>query len=273
MHFITISQMLGTDGEKIARKAAGVLKYAFYGEQELFNAAEKLDVLADVKTLDEKAPSLLERLFSEMPKVRLDRLQSVIYDVAKKGDAVFFGRGSQLLLKSFGCAFHVLVVGSHERRIERVMKEMSLGREDAEKMISGSDKEKREFIQFAFGEDWLNFRLYDLILNTDKLSYDSAAKAIVDSAKSEEIQDCGMDSANTLGKLSLQRRIESAFLEAGVPSSHLFFVVEDTENVRLYGFASSKEEKGRVESVVKSVKGVREIQNEINISAQGFGGF
>jgi len=39
MHFVTISQMLGTDGEKIARKVAGDLKYAFYGEQGLFKAA------------------------------------------------------------------------------------------------------------------------------------------------------------------------------------------------------------------------------------------
>ena len=271
MHFITISQMLGTDGEKIARKAASDLKYVFYGEQELFHAAENLDVLADVKTLDEKAPSLMERLFSERPKVPLDRLQSVIYDTAKKGDAVFFERGSQLLLKSFSCAFHVLLVGSHEKRMERVMKEMGLGREDAEKMISRSDKGKKDFMQFAFGEDWLNFHLYDLILNTDKVSFDSAAKAIVDSAKSEEIKDCGMDSANTLGKLSLQRRIESAFLEAAIPS-HLFFAVEDTENVRLYGFASSQEEKGSVESVVRKVKGVRGIQNEINIYSHGWGG-
>jgi cytidylate kinase len=264
--------MLGTDGEKIARKAASDLKYAFYGEQELLKAAEELEVLADVKKLDEKAPSLLERLFSERPKVHLDRLQSVIYDVAKKGDAVFFGRGSQLLLNSFSCAFHVLVIGSHERRIERVVKEMSLSREDAEKMISRSDQEKREFIQFAFGKDWLNLHLYDLILNTDKLSLDSAARAIIDSAQSEEIKDCGKDSVDTLGKLSLQRRIESAFLEAGILSSHLFFTVEDAENVRLYGSASSMEEKGRIESVVKRVKGVREIQSEIIIFPQGMGG-
>jgi hypothetical protein len=79
MHLVTISQMIGTDGEKIARKVASDLKYAFYGEQELFKA---------VKELDEKATSLVERLFSERPKVHLDRLQSVIYDVAKKGDAV-----------------------------------------------------------------------------------------------------------------------------------------------------------------------------------------
>ena len=262
--------MLGTDGEKIARKAASDLKYVFYGEQELFNAAEELEVLADVKELDEKAPSLVERLFSERPKVHLDRLQSVIYDVAKKGDAVFFGRGSQLLLNSFSCAFHVLVIGSHEKRIERVMKEMSLSRAEAEKTIHRSDQEKKDFIQFAFKEDWLNFHLYDLILNTDKLSFDSAARAIIDSTG--EIKDCARDSVHTLARLSLQRRIESAFLEAGIPSSSLFFSVEDTDNVRLYGYTSSREEKGKVESVVRRVKGVREIQNEIDILTQGLGG-
>ena len=272
MHLITISQMLGTDGEKIARRVAGDLKYSFYGEQELFRAAEELEVLADVKKLDEKAPSLLERLFSEKPKVHLDRLESVIYDVAKKGDAVFFGRGSQFLLNSFDCAFHVLIVGSHEKRIERVMREMSLGREDAEKMIGRSDHEKREFIQFAFRKDWLNFHLYDLILNTDKLSLDSAARSIVDAAHSEEIKECGKDSVNTMAKLSLKHRIESAFLEAGIRSSHLFFEVEGPERVRLYGFAYSREEKGNFENVVKRVKGVRELQNEVNIFSQSMGG-
>jgi cytidylate kinase len=265
--------MMGTDGEKIARKVASDLNYSFYGEQEFFKAAEELDILADVKELDEKAPPLLERLFSEKPKVHLDRLQSVIYDVAKKGDAVFFGRGSQLLLNSFSCAFHVLVVGSQEKRIERVMKEMSLSREDAEKMISRSDQEKREFIHFAFDQDWLNFRLYDLVLNTDKLSLDSAAKAIIDSTKSEGIKECGEDSVHILGKLSLQRRIESALLEADITSSSLFFEVADTKNVRLFGVTSSKEEKGRIESVVKRVKGVKEIQNEISILRPGVGGY
>jgi hypothetical protein len=46
--------------------------------------------LRDVRQLDEKGPPLLERFFSEKPKVYLDRLQSVIFEVAKKGDAVFF---------------------------------------------------------------------------------------------------------------------------------------------------------------------------------------
>jgi cytidylate kinase len=263
--------MMGTQGEEIARRVAGDLQYVFYGEEELFKSAEELGVLADVKELDEKAPPFLERIFSERPKIHLDRLQSVIYDVAQKGDIVFFGRGSQLLLNSFSCAFHVLITGSHEKRVERVMKESGLGKEEAEKMIRLSDQEKGDFIRFAFNKDWLDFHLYDLVLNTDKLSVDSAVKTVIDSARSEEINDCGKEAINTLGKLSIQRRIESAFLEAGFRPPHVFFEVEDPENVRLYGFTTSGEEKRRIESVVRGIKGVKGIQNEINHLPQAWG--
>jgi hypothetical protein len=95
MYFITVSEMLGTKGEEIAQKVAKGMNYAYYGEAELLKFAEEMGFLTDVKKLDEKGPPLLERLFSEKPKVYLDRLQSVIFEVAKRGDALFFGKGSQ----------------------------------------------------------------------------------------------------------------------------------------------------------------------------------
>ena len=101
MYFITISEMIGTNGEKIARKVAEELKYTLYGAKEIFEAASAMGFLSDIKKLDEKAPALLERFFSEKPKIYLDRLQSVIYEVAKNGNAIFFGRGGQFLLQSF----------------------------------------------------------------------------------------------------------------------------------------------------------------------------
>ena len=142
MYFITISEMLGTNGDKIAKRVAKELKYGFYGEVELFAAADTMGFLIDVKKLDEKGPAFLEKFFSEKPKIYLDRLQSVIYELAKEGDAVFFGRGSQLMLHSFDCAFHVLVTGSGERRIQRIMEERHLEREVAEKIIARSDHDK-----------------------------------------------------------------------------------------------------------------------------------
>ena len=263
MYFITVSEMVGTSGEKIARQVAKKLGYAFYGEDELFKAADEMGFLNDVKQLDEKGPTVLEKFFSERPKIYLNRLQSVIYEVARKGDAVFFGRGSQLLLHSFDCAFHILVTGSVEKRIERVMEEKHMDREVAEKMVDRSDHDKRGFFRFAFDEDWLNPQLYDLLLNTDKLSIDSAVKMIVDAAKSDEIKTCGRDSIRLLGKLSLDRKVGSALLEAGVVNPHLFVTVEDSNSIRLFGMTSSPEEKEMVEKVVKGIKDVKKITNDL----------
>lgn len=265
MYFITVSEMLGTNGEKIARKVAGELKYSFYGEEELFAAAETMGFLSDLKKLDEKSPALLERFFSEKPKIYLDRLQSVVFEVAKKGNAVFFGRGSQLMLHSFDCAFHVLVTGSFEKRIQRLMEEKKMEREVAEKIITRSDHDKRGFLRFAFDEDWLNPQLYDLILNTDKLSIDSAVKMVNDAAKSDEIKTCGLESVKSLGKLSLHRKVEAAFLEAGITNANLFITVEDMNSVRLYGIVHSSEEKEEVEKVVKRIKEVAGIKNDLTV--------
>jgi len=272
MYFITISEMIGTNGEKIARKVAEELNYTFTGEEELLKAASETGFISDVMKLDEKAPALLERFFSERPKIYLERLQSVIYEVAQKGNTVFFGRGGQFLLQSFDCAFHILVTGSMGKRTERVMEEKQVGREVAEKIVSRSDHDKRAFIRFAYDEDWLNCRLYDLLLSTDKLSIDSAVKMIVDAAKSDEIKSCGIDSIQLLARLSLHRKVESVLLEAGVTSPHLFFAVAEMDSVRLYGIVNSSEEKEEIEQLVKKIKGVKNINNELIVFAGSMSG-
>jgi len=272
MYFITISEMAGTQGETIARQVAKELGYTFYGEEELFKAADRMGFLDDVKKLNEKGPSFLERFFSERPKVYLNRLQSVIFELAKKGDAVFFGRGSQLLLHSFDCAFHILLTGSKEKRVQRLMEEKRVSREVAEQMVRRSDHDKRDFVRYAFDEDWLNPQLYDLLVNVDKLSFDSAVKIVVDAAKSDGIRACGIDSVRLLGKLSLQRQVESALLEAGVLSSHLFVSIEDPITVRLYGTVISEEEKEAIEKVVKGIKDAKKILNDLVVFKGAMGG-
>ncbi len=272
MYFITISEMSGTRGKEIAARVAEKLSYTYFGEEELLKAATDMGFLPDVQKLDEKSPPLLEKFFTEKPKIYLDRLQAIIYEVAKKGDAVFFGRGSQLLLHSFDCAFHVLITGSLKKRVERIAEDMHVGKEMAEKIVHQSDRDKRGFFRFAFDEDWLNPQIYDLLLNTDKLSVDSAVKMIMDAAKSEEIKACGIDSVKSLGRLSLQRKVEAAFLEAGVMNSNLFITVEDIDSVRLYGLVNSAEEKEAIERIVKQVRGVKTVSNGLTLMKASMGG-
>lgn len=265
MYFVTISEMLGTDGDKIARAVAKKINYPYYAKEELYRAADEMGYLSDVTKLELKNPHLLEKYFSDKPKIYLDRFQSVIYEVAKKGNALFFGKGSQILLHSFNCALHVLITGSSEKRIERFMNAMRVEKSVAEKIVHTSDHDKAGFLKYAFNQDWLDPHLYDLTVNTDKLSVDSAVNLIADAAQSEEIKACSIDAVTTLGKLSLQRKIESALLEAGVMSMRTFFAVEDLGTVRFYGIVHSEEEKDAIERVLHSIKEIKKVKNDLTV--------
>jgi cytidylate kinase len=265
MYFVTVSEMLGSGGENVARKVAEKLKYPFFAKEELYKAADQMGYLADVSHLELKSPHLLEKYFSDKPKIYLERFQSVIYEVAKKGNALFFGKGSQLLLHNFDCALHVLVTGSMEKRIARLVRDMKIEPSVAEKIIHTSDHDKAGFLKYAFDADWLNPHLYDITINTDKLDIASAVGIVFSAAQSEDIRSCSTDAVVKLGTLSLQRRIESALLEAGILSLRMFFTVEDPETVRLYGIVHSEEEKEKVEKVIRGIKEIKNIKDNLTV--------
>jgi hypothetical protein len=189
----------------------------------------------------------MERFFSERRKIYFDRLHSVIYDEANKGDIVFLGKGSQMLLISFGCALDVMVTGSLGNRIQAVIKEGHIDEEVAKKIIEQSNHNRAGFLRFAFDKNWLDPTLYDVIINTDKLNVESAVRMVVDASKSDEIKTCGIESVNILGKLALERKVESVLLETGLMCPHVATSVESTDTVRVYGLAHSANEKERIE--------------------------
>jgi cytidylate kinase len=260
--------MHGTNGERIAKQVAGKLNYSFYGEEELLKVADQMGFLRDVEKLDGKRPSLFEMLFTQKPRVYLNHLQDVIFEAAKGGNAVFFNKGGLVLLDSFDSALHVLVTGSLERRIERITREQGVGKEIAEKKIRHSDRGKRAFFRFAFSEDWLNPNLYDLILNTDKLSIESAIELVVGLAESEEIKTRGANAVKILGESSLHRQAESALHEAGLTNPRLLMTVEDLDSIRLYGLVDSLEEKEMAAKAVLGIKDIKKITNDVIVSGE-----
>ena len=159
-----------------------------------------------------------------------------------------------------------------EKRVERVAGQNKIDKELAEKVIQRSDHDRKSFLRFAFDEDWLNPHLYDLILNMDKLSVDSAVRMVIDAARSDGIKACGIDSVKSLGMLALQRKVESVFLDKGLMSTHLFFNVDDPDTVRLYGFVNSAEEKEVIGSIVKKIGGVKKVTNDLGIMRGAMGG-
>src|SRR5512137_1983577 len=234
MYVITFTRKMGTNGSEIARRVANELQYSFYDTEAIENTAREMGFLKDVKKVDEKVPSLFQRLFSHRPEMYLDRLNSVIYELASRGNAVFLGRGSHILLKGFNCALHIRVTASLEKRVQNLV-ERGFLRDAAIKAIHKSDREREAFIKFAFGADWDNPDLYDMVLNMDNLSVALGADIVVHLARSEEIQARSLDAMESLEMIGLARRAEAALIEVGFPSGALSVVVLEPGKIRVTG--------------------------------------
>jgi cytidylate kinase len=263
MYFITFSRKMGANGSEIARRVAEQLEYHFYDTEAIENTAQEISFLKDVREVDEKAPSLFLRFFSQSPEVYLDRLHSVIYDLASRGNAVFLGRGSHMLLRSFKCALHIRVTGSLEKRIDNLVGR-GWAREVAIKATHQSDHERGAFIKFAFKVDWDNPELYDIVVNTDNLSVDMAVNTVLHIASSEEIKARSVDAMRSLEMMGLARRAEAALIEAGLEHGSSISVVEPGK-IELTGLVREESEKTETEKILRGVEGVRSIDNQIQV--------
>lgn len=262
MNFITFSRKMGASGSEVAQRVADQLGYKFHDTETIEKMAREMGFLKDVRGIDEKTPSFFMTFFSQKPEAQVDRLTSVIYELARQGSAVFLGRGSHILLRSFECALHVRVTASRGFRIENLVKRGIPTSNEAAKLIERSDHERSRFIKLFFGVDWDNPELYDLTLNMDRLTVDMAVDTIVKAAKSEEIRACSIDALKSLEMMSLVRRAEAALIEAGllrIPS----VIVTEPGRVQLIGIVSDEKSKAKAEEVLKGVPGLQSIDNKI----------
>lgn len=264
MYFITFTRKMGTNGSEIAKRVANQLEYNLYDTEAIENTAREMGYLKDVKEVDEKVPSLFQRLFSHRPEIHLDRLHSVIYELASRGNAVFLGRGSHILLRAFKCALHIRVTASLEKRIHNLV-ERGFNREAAIKAIHKSDHERGAFIKFAFGLDWDNPELYDIMLNMDNFSVDLATEAVLHIACTEEIKRRSIDVMKSLEMMGLAKRAEAALFEAGFSPTSLSVSVLEPGKIRLTGVVGDQSIKIKSEGILKGVKGVESIDNQIRV--------
>jgi cytidylate kinase len=271
MALVTISRNLASGGTEIAQLVAKGLAVDLYDDNRLRQEAAKLGVRSDeLAELDEKSPGFFEHLFTQKPQLYLDLMESVVYEVARKGQGVIMGHGAQLLLREFSCALHVLVHAPEGLRVQKAMDERGLSREGAEKLIRKSDHEQRGFLHSAFHMDWSDPKLYDLVVNTQKVQIETAANLIVQVAGTREVQACGVTALDAMERLALEKRIQAALLRNNYSLSRFYVEVPSKGVAYVAGFCYTVEDKDRLLELVKSVPGVAEFRADISVTPTGY---
>ena len=181
---IAISREAGAGAGWIARILASELEMDVIGSELIHQVAESAHMSDKViKSLDEKSISLLDSVISSFfatrhiwPSEYLRHLSMVIHTLAKHGNAILIGRGATFILRNE--AFRVRIFAPQEVRIANVMRDRRISHEDAQKYVVGYDADQIAFIRKYFNEDVTNPANYDLLINTQHLSVESAAASI-----------------------------------------------------------------------------------------------
>ncbi len=265
MCLITVSRQLGSLGTEIARGVAGELRYEYADKEMVGNRIAGYGIPPlELDRFDEKKPPFWDSLAIQRRNF-LYALQRAIYDLAERGNVVIVGRGGQVLLKNIPGTLHVRIFAPLAVRTERLMKSQGLDEKHAARIIRQSDHDSSGYIRTSFNADWDDPSLYDLIVNTEKISVDAGVKLIVESARSPAIQSAEKQAAEELANLVLAQQVEARLLEAVGEDVRHIDVKADNGVVYLKGAVTSMPGKERCEKALEGLPGVKRVEAQLSV--------
>jgi len=184
MAVITISRQLGSAGDYIASLVASVLSCKLVNKQSIIVEAQRRGMIepGSADEIGEKKPPLLERFIKHKSQA-VYAMRSILREAAIGGNVVIVGRGGNVELKERSDTLNVRIIAHRETRIDRVRQEYEVDKVQAMKMLKQSDKERSEYVKHFFLVDSSDPGLYDIVINTSRISPDAAARLIARAAR------------------------------------------------------------------------------------------
>jgi len=192
---ITCSRMTGAGGLTVAAELAEYLqaKVPQHAPWTVFDRKLVEQVLEDhhlskrvAEFMPENHKSMLTDIFEELLGLHpsawtlVHQTAETILHLAQMGNVILVGRGASVVTRELDNVFHVRLVGSVAKRIERVQQVYELDRPAAIEFINRKDKGRRRYLKEHYHEDIDDPLLYHLIINTDRIRSEDAARLIGD---------------------------------------------------------------------------------------------
>lgn len=193
---ITISRQAGSGAHAVAEKLmeilqarspAGSCPWAVFDR----NIVEK--VLEDHHLPNRLAKFMAEDRISELsdtmdelfglhpPSWTLVRKSSeTVLHLAELGHVILIGRGAHVITSRLENVLHVRLVGSLDIRVRRMQEAHGLSAKKALDLVKQEDLGRKRYLKKYFGKDVDDPLLYHVVINTDKMPCQEAARLIAD---------------------------------------------------------------------------------------------
>jgi cytidylate kinase len=263
MGIITISREMGSAGIPIAHKAAEKLGYTLVDGEAIRKLAPQYGLSPEaLEKADEKPPAFIAHLDDQI-EIDLHQIELIILNYAQQGNVIIYGRGGQDLLRELNSVFRVRIIAPFEERVERWAEREWIDPDLARTLVRKSDQQRAGFIKYYFDRDWADPLGYDLIINTLRLSDETAVKLICDGIKDRNLAEQKSSSKKLLNDFIIRKKVEIATLSLpGIDGHHVYFNCQDGI-VTLGGHLHGEDERRTLLAAINKIEGVQKIVDQL----------
>lgn len=190
---ITIEREYGSGGRLLGKALSEELGIPYYDDEIIRTASEHAAVGEEYFRLHDEKPG--KSLFGQArdvigkPRVagnitnpdNLFRFEAeAIRKMADRGSCIFIGRSADFVLDAteFGEFVSLFVYCDMASKVRRVMEVDAVDAEEAMSRIQKINRQRRDYCRYYTGNNWGDPMLYDLPLNTTKLTIPQTAELV-----------------------------------------------------------------------------------------------
>ena len=267
MPVVALTQEMGSLSKDVAEALARDLGLATMRHEVVDHVASKMLVSRSlINRLREGKAGAIERLTADRRGMAIYSAEEVL-EIAARGNVVLRGWGATYLLRAVPHVVCVRVTRPFAKRVEWLL--AHLDTDDAEfaaDEIRRSDQAHAARMHAQFGVTWGDPLLYDVVLNTERISVESCVQQIRALMERPEFSETDASRALLQG-LALQARVRAA-LKADERTHDVNVVIDSTAGrVVLRGIVATAEELAATAQVAATTSGVTDVDNQLRAMA------
>ena len=212
MSIVAMSETVGSRGTEIGRTLAGALGWEFADREIITKAAESFgEGVSELKHAIEEKPTLWDR-FRQSQQRYATYVEATVLEMAARDNVVLVGRASTVILRDVRHALRARVIAAESVRAHRMEQQLGMTPQGALDYIRHADQDLAARVRYLYHLDWNEPSLYDVVLNTDRLSVARAVAVLREMLEDEHF------SSTDVSRQELHDRSLGALARAAVLS-------------------------------------------------------
>ena len=256
MPIISISQGSYSGSQELAMALQKRLDYKVVRLQDALEAAKRYGISNEDMYRGLDMPANFFERFSRRKERYILAMQATLGKLMADGNGIYCGLAGQFIFQGLCGVFKVRLVAPMDYRINATISSLRLTHDEAVRYIKEADERRSKWGRQMFGVDLNNPDLYDLVVNLEHMSLDTAADMITGIINRTEFPE---DCRHQYRDFALEKRVRADLRFNSVFTSESINIAARDGVVTLSGSRSFEEARNEIIDFVSRIKGVDKV--------------